>query len=166
MKEYRSPSYDLGNHTLEHAFSIVFNDDTLQKAHGEDIEITPWQDDKRTTEFHVGVDMIPWALRHLFWGSKLKVTVNQALNKADNCWKVSNQIMMHFIASKLFKIESAFELVQKDGHIFLTGGVKCAARLLPPLNFIAEGFMLNQCKKEITTYTEVVAKKIVAMSKD
>jgi hypothetical protein len=166
MKQFQIPKYDLGQHDLQHAFDVVFGQDTLEHTHGTSLQVTPWQDDERTAEFYVQIGMIPWALRHIFWASGLQVTIYQKLKKEETVWKVNNDIKMHFIGSRLFKIESYFNLEIKDNHVFLTGGVKCSAKLPLPINMIAESFMLSQCKKEIANYTEVVGKKFVASSKD
>lgn len=164
MREYKLPNYDLGKHSLDHAFNIVFSEDTLTETHGSSIKTTQWKDNMRTTDFYIQIEAIPWALRHIFCGSGLHVTVNQTMNKTLGLMKVKNEIQTHFIGSRLFKVASEFDLSSKGDHIFLSGKVSCIARLPLPLNMIAERFMINQCKKEITSYTEVVGKKFISES--
>lgn len=159
MKCYKMSTQHLGKLTLPAAFDIVFGEDTLQSSHSK-LTTTPWQNDKRTTEFYVQLDMIPRALRHIFQASGVLVTTEQVLTKYDNCWKVTNNIKLHFIGARFFKVNSHFELQQTDDDIVLNGELKCNAWLIPPLNMIAESFMLQQCKKEINTYTEVVTRKL------
>lgn len=163
MKEYTIPTYDLGVHDMQHAFDVVFCLDTLEKTHGSTLKATPWQNNTRTTDFYIGVDGIPWALKHIFCASGMHVTVKQVLSMpTHDVWRVTNDIKMHFVGSRLFKIESNFELNKKDTHVFLTGGVKCKATLPLPLNMIAERFMLSQCKREIDTYAKVIAAKFMS----
>lgn len=163
MKEHKIPSYDLGEVSVRDAFDVVFGTETLKKTHGDTLKASPWQDNKRTTNFDVKVEAIPWTLRHLFCGHGLPVTVVQTLDAKENSWKVSNEITMHFVGSRFFKITSWFE-IHKEGHnSYLTGALTCNAKLLPPLNRIAESFMLSQCKKEIDTYTQNVTDSFLAL---
>ena len=158
MKDYKIPFYDLGEVSLEHAFSIVFGEETLIETHGDSLKTSPWQDYKRTSDFYIHIDGVLWALRH-FIKSGLHVTVHQTLNQSNETWKVSNQIQMHFIGSRFFKISSEFELILRDNNVFLTGNLQCNAKLLPPLNSIAEKFMIKKSKHELDIYTEIITKK-------
>lgn len=154
MKDHSIPAYDLGEVSMRDAFDKVFGADTLRMTHGDTLVASPWQDNKRTTTFEVNVKGIPWALRHVFHGHGLPVTVSQTLDPKENSWTVSNDIAMHFVGASLFKTNSWFKIHREDGRVYLTGSVSVSAKLPLPLNRIAEGFMLSRCKKEIETYTK------------
>ena len=163
MKEYTIPSYDLGQVTMRDAFDVVFGTETLKKIHGDTLKASPWQDNKRTTNFDVKIEGIPWALRHLFCGHGIPITIIQTLTPKENSWKVNNDINMHFVGARFFKITSWFEIHKETNHTYLTGCLSCNAKLLPPLNRIAESFMLSQCKKEIDAYTQNITDAFIAM---
>jgi hypothetical protein len=163
MKEHKIPSYDLGEVSMSDAFDVVFGINTLKKTHGDTLKASEWQDNKRTTNFDVNVEGIPWALRHVFCGHGIPVTVIQTLNPKENSWTVTNNINMHFVGSRFFNLTSWFEIHRESNHTYLTGCVTCNAKFLPPLNRIAESFMLSQCKKEIETYTKNVTDAFMAM---
>lgn len=169
MREYVIPTYNLGKHTLDNAFDIVFSPETLTSTHGDSLEVSDWIDDKRTSNFDVKVDRIPWPLKRIFTGDKMRVSVNQhritdAMGVANGV-TIKNNIKLHFLGARFFKIESWFslnELPTGTGHtcnIELSGSVKCHAFLLPPLNMIAEKFMISQCKRETDIYTGIIKKQ-------
>ena len=164
MKEHRIPAYDLGEVSMREAFDTVFGSETLKKTHGDTLVASPWQDNKRTTSFEVSVEGIPWALRHVFHGHGLPVTVSQALDPKENSWKVSNDIAMHFVGARLFKITSWFEIHRESNRAYLTGSVSVSAKLPLPLNRIAERFMLSRCKKEIDAYTASITEAFMAQA--
>jgi hypothetical protein len=163
MKLYKIPAHNLGTHPIQDAFNIVFGEETLREIHSK-LTVTPWQHDKRTTEFYVKVDMIPRVLRGIFSAEGMHVTVQQNLSKKDASWKVKNNIKMHVLGARFFNISSSFELHKSKQDVFLTGAVKCNAFLLPPLNTIAESFMLSHCKKEINVYTDVITKRFMSVA--
>lgn len=158
------PEYDLGIHPMEKTFEVVFSDDTIRETHGDTLVTTPWEDGKRVAEYIVNIDSIPWGLKHIFGSQSIKVTVIQTLTKEQETWKVDNNIKMHFLGARLFKIESHFSLTERDDkHIYLSGAVICNAVLLPPLNRIAESYMISQCIREVDKYTESVTRKFLTM---
>lgn len=164
MKDFKIPEYDLGEHPLETAFEIVFSHDTIKETHGDTLVTTPWEDGLRIAEYVVGIDAIPWCLKHIFGSQSVKVTVHQTLKKDEKNWKVDNNIKMHFLGARFFKIKSHFSLEERDDkHIYLSGEVICNAILLPPLNRFAESYMISQCKKEVDKYTQSVTQKFSTM---
>lgn len=163
MKEYKIASFDLGKLTLDEAFDIVFSRDTMDQVHQEYTESTPWKDDKHHATFIINVSTLPGPLKHLLDTSKgLNVSIHQTLNKSEKRWTVLNTINLHFIGARMFPLDSMFELYEdENNHIFLSGKVRCRARLLFPLNMLAETFIIRQCKKELDTYTNAVMKSFV-----
>jgi hypothetical protein len=160
MKNYIIPTYDLGaSYTLEDAFAIVFSEETLLHTHGPSISLSNWYNNQRTSSFIVDVKKIPWLLRHIFCGDKMRVTVEQTREDSENTIKVSNDIKMHFLGNRFFSIKSYFELSKKDDNIFLNGQVICNAYLLPPMNYVAERFIISECKNQVTIYTDIVTNK-------
>lgn len=158
------PEYDLGIHPMEKAFEVVFSDETIKASHGDTLVTTPWEDGFRIAEYVVNIESIPWGLKHIFGAQSIKVTVNQHLTKNENIWRVDNDIKMHFIGARFFKIKSYFTLTERDDHhIYLSGSVNCNAIIVPPLNRVAESFMISQCKNEIDKYTESVKHKFSTM---
>lgn len=160
MKTYTIPEYDLGaSHTLEDVFAIVFSEETMLNTHGPSISLSNWYNNQRTSSFTVDVKKIPWLLRHIFCGDKMRVSVEQTREDSENTIKVSNDIKMHFLGNRFFSITSHFELSNIDDTIFLNGEVICNAYLLPPMNHIAEKFIISECKDQVTTYTNIVTNK-------
>lgn len=168
MKEFVIPEYDLGVTTLDHAFEVVFEHDTILQSHGDSLVATEWENNKRKADYFIEIEHIPWALRHLFKASGVQVSLDQTLVHKEKEWTVFNDIKLHFIGARFFKTQSHFTLsLREDNHVFLSGGIRSWAKLLPPLNRIAESFIISQCKKEIETYTQVVTNKFVSeQSKD
>lgn len=164
MKEFKIPEYVLGEHSLEKAFEGVFSHETIKETHGDTLVTTPWEDGLRIAEYVVSIDDIPWCLKHIFGSRSIRVTVHQTLTKKEKKWKVDNNIKMHFLGARFFKIKSHFTLSERDDkHIYLSGTVMCNAILPPPLNRFAESYMISQCKKEIDKYTESVTQKFLTM---
>ena len=160
MKNYIIPTYNLGKeYTLEDAFNIVFSEETMIRTHGTSMSLSNWYNNKRTSSFIINVKKIPWVLRHLFCGDKMRVTVEQSREDSENTIKVSNNIKMHFIGNRFFSIKSFFELSKKDDYIYLNGEVICNAYLLPPMNHVAERYIISECKDQVTVYTNIVTDK-------
>ena len=149
MKEHEIENIAIGKYTLAEAFDRVFTEGDI-----------PWENDSRVTEYSIQLEKVPWLLRHIFRGSTMRVTVCQTLHKINDVeWQINNNIRLHFVGSRFFRVESNFNLTAKYDTVYLAGSVKCWAWLLPPLNNIAESYVLSQCKNEIINYTTDIIKK-------
>ena len=93
----------------------------------------------------------------MFCASGFHVTCNQTLSQ-DNI--ISNNIILHCIGSNLIRIISSFNLQDINNKIYLSGNLKIYSNFFPllvsPINSIIESFILEQCKKEINNYKDII----------
>jgi hypothetical protein len=158
MKLLPIPLVSLGQIELDDAFQAVFGSDTLSKVHGPSLKFTEWVDNQRTVKFSVDVDNIPLEVRRFFCGKRLRVTSKQNKIKGDKYLEVHNRMKMHFLGSELFVIRPVFKLTYNEasGTTEVTGCVKHIARLPPPLNRIAEAFMMEHSRRELEKFSSVL----------
>lgn len=135
---------------IEAAFKRVFGPDMLRKVHGPDTAVGDFDKGKRTFRFTVKVDQVPPAIRQFFCGSEMGITTRQTLDATKTRWTITNRLKLHFVGAELFKLRPQFWLESAaDGSVSLGGRVRHDAVLPPPLDGIAEGFMMINSQKEL-----------------
>lgn len=145
----------IGKFPLETVFENVFGNEMLRKIHGENTQITDWDNkNKRTIKFSVNVDNIPMELKRFFCGSKLRVTSRQTQDIQSNRINVNNRIKMHMVFSELFHVKPQFYLEETTNGIYFGGEIKHAVVLPPPLNSLCESFMMTRSRREIELYKQ------------
>jgi hypothetical protein len=145
----------IGKFSLDTVFENVFGNEMLRKIHGDNTQITDWDNkNKRTIKFSVNVDNIPMELKRFFCGSKLRVTSRQTRDIKPNRINVNNRIKMHMVLSELFHVKPQFYLEETANEIYFGGEIKHAAVLPPPLNAICEGFMMTRSRREIEVFKQ------------
>ncbi len=140
-----------GQRDMDGALQAVFGPAMLRKMHGPGTKVGPFDaQGKRVFKFRVAVDSVPPPIRKFFCGSELGVTTRQTLERgADKC-TVTNRMKLHFVGAEFFKLRPIFWLEREpDGGISLGGTVRHDAILPPPLNGIAENFMMLSSRKEL-----------------
>lgn len=166
MKSIDIPLIQIAGATsLEQAFNNVFSKETLQKVHGSSLKLTEWKNNERRITFEVDTLPIPKEMKRFLCGDKLLVTTRQSkkikTKKEDTFIEVSNHIKMHFLGSEFFMIKPKF-IISKcnqtiQPNIYISGKVDHHALLPPPLNTIAEKFMMEHSKIELQKWSEVIS---------
>lgn len=152
MKQLVLPRTRLrGQRDLQSALHAVFGPDMLRRVHGSGTRVGEFEGGKRAFKFVVAVDNVPAPIRRFFCGSSLRITTKQTLDQSDPAkWVVTNRLKLHFVGAEFFKLRPTFWLEQdEDGGVSLGGTVRHDAVLPPPLNGIAEGFMMLNSQKEL-----------------
>lgn len=157
MKQLIVPRTRLrGQRDMNSALRAVFGPDMLRRVHGASTKVGDFVDGKRSFKFAVSVDSVPPPIRKFFCGSELRVTTRQTLDQTTDPakWTVTNKMKLHFVGSELFKLRPTFWLERDpdDGHVYLGGTVRHDAVLPPPLDGIAENFMMLNTRKELVHF--------------
>ena len=154
--------------SLDSAFDAVFGAAMLRRMHGADTQVGPFDKNQRRFSFRVAVPEIPPQIRRFFCGKDLKVTTRQHLSITSTKWEVTNRLKLHFVGSEFFKLRPVFWLEhrpagedQEDG-VYLGGSVRHDAVLPPPLNGIAEAFMMASSEEELRRFGRCLAEAGVA----
>lgn len=155
MKLLTLPPVRINRDSLGEAFESVFGPSMLRRVHGPDTRVGNFEDNKRRFSFKVHVGEIPPLIRRFFCGRELKVTTQQRLSTEPTKWEVTNRMKLHFVGAEFVGIKPVFWLEACDGTegreagIYLGGTVRHDARFPPPLNGIAESFMIANSEKEL-----------------
>jgi hypothetical protein len=162
MKELRIDAFHIGQFDIDSAFDSVFGNDMLRNIHGESLKASDWKNNNRVLKFSIDVGNIPSALKSVFIGSSLRITTNQKLTEGDGerggrrKRVVDSHMKPHFMFSELFKVSSQFYLEELVDGVHFGGKVEHSARLPPPLNSIAESFMMQRSGDEIEKYKQMI----------
>ena len=158
MKELSITPFHIGQVDIESAFEHIFGNDMLKKIHGNSLKASDWKNNTRVLKFSIDVGNIPSALKSVFISSPLRITTNQKLSESygvgggkQKC-VVDSHMKPHFMFSGLFKVTSQFYLEEMEDGMYFGGKVEHSARLPPPLNSIAESFMMQRSGDEIEKY--------------
>lgn len=160
MKTLMLPRTRLAGCTdLSGALHAVFGPHMLRKVHGPATKVGMFDErGRRTFKFRVKVEGVPPPIRRFFCGSELKITTRQQLDTADdNKWTVTNRMKLHFLGAEFFKLRPTFWLERdpaEPGAVFLGGTVRHDAVLPPPLNGIAENFMMLRSRVELMQFAK------------
>lgn len=153
MKQLLLPTIPLKQcRDLDGALRAVFGPQMLRRVHGPGTKAGDFDArGRRTFKFSVKVDSVPPPIRRFFCGSELGVTTRQTLDKeSGDRWTVTNKMKLHFVGAEFFKLRPAFWLERGvDGVVSLGGAIRHDAVLPPPLNGIAEDFMVLNSKREL-----------------
>jgi hypothetical protein len=143
-----------GPGALDAALAAVFGPDMLRTMHGPDTVVGGFVNGKRTFGFKISVGEVPRAIRRFFCGSQLRITTRQTVDASvPDKYTVTNRLKLHFVGAELFKLRPVFWLERApDGAVHLGGRVRHDALLPPPLNGIAEGFMMLNSQKELLNF--------------
>jgi len=168
MKILRIPEVRLTSRTLDDALDAVFGIDTLTKVHGPTLDTTTMttsstidsfsDDGRRKFSFVVETSGIPGAIKKFVCGDDVKVTTTQTLSKkVPTKWSVTNVLKTKFLGSELFQVRPVFWLQQdRHGTVTLGGTIRHDAILPPPLNDIAETFMMQLSERELRRFETVL----------
>lgn len=159
MKELRIDAFHIGHFDIDSAFEHVFGNDMLKKIHGNSLKASDWKNNNRVLKFSIDVGNIPSALKSVFIGSPLRITTNQKLTEGGGGRRkclIDSHMKPHFMFSELFKVSSQFYLEEMEGGVYFGGKVEHSARLPPPLNSIAESFMMQRSGDEIEKYKQMI----------
>lgn len=158
------PPVRVKRRSLDSAFDAVFGVGMLRRMHGADTQVGPFAKNQRRFSFKVAVPEVPAPIRRFFCGTDLKVTTRQHLGISHTRWQVTNKIKLHFVGSEFFKLRPVFWLEHRpageDGEpegVFLGGSVRHDAVLPPPLNGIAEAFMMAGSEQELRRFGRCLA---------
>lgn len=147
--------------SLPSAFDAVFGPAMLRRVHGPDTQVGLFDKNQRRFSFRVAVPEVPPQIRRFFCGTDLKVTTRQHLGISSTKWQVTNKMKLHFVGSEFFKLRPVFWLEERaagDGvEVYLGGSVRHDAVLPPPLNGIAEAFMMASSEKELRHFGQCLA---------
>ena len=160
MKQLVLPTVPVRHTCLKSAKEAVFGPDMLRRVHGPSLQFFTEEQlaDKRTFRFSVDVADVPAPIRKFFCGSSLRVTTTQAVRETALKVSVSNKLKLHFVGAELFKMRPSFWLEQSpDGTIMLGGKVRHDAVLPPPLNGIAESFMMQNSAHTLMQFGKCLA---------
>lgn len=158
MKQLIVPRTRLrGQRDMASALHAVFGPAMLRRVHGAGTKAGDFVDGKRAFQFVVNVDSVPPPIRRFFCGSELRVTTRQTVDQTDPAkWTVINRLKLHFVGSEFFKLRPTFWLERDPdtGDVYLGGTVRHDAVLPPPLDGIAENFMMLNTRKELVHFAQ------------
>lgn len=152
MKVFVLPDLCLGKVGMQAALDAAFGPAIMRKVHGPSLVMGDFDaKGKRPFTFKLDVTSVPPPIRRFFCSSELDISVRQTLNKlSPTDWQLSNKLRMHCVAAELFKIRPVFSLREdRLGRVTLSARVRHDAVLPPPLNGIAEQFMMTNSQKEL-----------------
>lgn len=150
MKQLVVPQVKLAVPDLEAALQAVFGPPMLRTVHGPATTAGPFDDKgKRAFKFWINVDRVPLPIRRFFCGTQLAVTTRQSLHRTPAKYTVTNRMKLHFVGAELFTLKPTFWLQQAEDGVSLGGCVRHSAILPPPLNGIAEDFMMLNSRREL-----------------
>lgn len=157
MKTLAVPTIDLGDRTLDAALDLVFGGPTLAAVHGDSLRgTTDFVNGTRQFSFDVDLAGVPSILKRLFCGGPtMRVTTHQTLlSRGPEEWHISNKIKLHVIGAELLVIQPLFWLHRDSEHCKTTlgGSVKHAARLPPPLSWLATRCMAAHSEAELRNF--------------
>lgn len=159
MKQLDIDPIHIGKYPLDVVFEKVFGKKMLKKIHGESVESSDWDiNNKRTIKFSVEFDEIPAELKDLLGDHKVNITSKQTRRIQTNRVNVNNRLTMNIMFSELFTIEPEFYIEQTRNGVYFGGRIQHNALLPPPLNGIAENFMMERSQKEIEMYKKALLK--------
>ena len=173
MKILKIPEVRLTSRTLDDALDAVFGIDTLSRVHGPTLDTSSMtgsstvgsstagsfsEDGRRKFSFVVETSGIPGAIKKFVCGDDVKVTTMQTLSKkVPTKWSVTNVLKTKFLGSELFQVRPVFWLQQdRHGSVTLGGTIRHDAILPPPLNDIAETFMMQLSEREVRRFETVL----------
>jgi len=159
MKQIVIDPIHIGKYPLDVVFEKVFGKKMLKKIHGESVESSDWDiNNKRIIKFCVEFDEIPSELKDLLGNNKVNITSKQTRYIERNRVNVNNRITMNIMFSELFSIEPEFYIEATRDGVYFSGRIQHNAVLPPPLNRIAESFMMERSQKEIEMYKKALLK--------
>lgn len=152
----------LGDISLNQAKDIVFSHKVMRQVHGNDTEITPWVSNKRTVKFKMDLPAkeIPSVMRRFLPSNNIKVVATQRIKPSTpNRHEVIVHIKMNCLGSQLVSVNPIFVLRENLGKkgTYFDARVSVNVWAPPPINHIAEKFMILQAEKDLLVY----AKKIL-----
>ncbi len=163
MKQLDVPPTRVNRRELHAAVDAVFGKRMLEKVHGtvefqseESFDLTR-PVSTRAFRFAVTVPRVPAPIRRFFCGDKLHVTTTQTATVCASRVQVVNELQLHFKGSRFFKLHPTFWLEATDKGMALGGRVQHNAILFPPLNRIAEGFMMRSSERELLRFRACLA---------
>lgn len=157
MKQLILPRTRLaGQRDMDGALHAVFGPGMLRKMHGPSTKAGTFDaHNKRVFKFTVAVDSVPLPIRKFFCGSQLGVTTRQTLERSADKFTITNRMKLHFVGAEFFKLRPVFWLErEQDGGVSLGGLVRHDAVLPPPLNGIAENFMMLNTRRELLHFAK------------
>lgn len=159
------PDLDLGDRSLDAALDLVFGGGTLASVHGASLTGTlEFVNGTRQFSFDVDVTGVPSVVMKLFCGGPtMRVTTLQTMvSRGADEWQITNKIKLHVIGAELLAIEPVFWLHRDAEHCKTTmgGGVKHAARLPPPLRWLAVKCMAAHSTSELEKFKVQIDKRM------
>ena len=158
MKLYATPDLCLGRRSMQSALDAAFSPAMLARVHGPSLKLAGSGEfdgsGRRAFKFAVDMPSVPPAIRGMFCGNRLDVSVRQTLDKrGEDDWRVSNRLKLHCVGAELVKVRPAFKIHRRqDGQVVLSASVRHDAVLPPPLNSIAEDFMMLNTAQEMQRF--------------
>lgn len=151
------PELDLGDRSLDAALDLVFGGPTLAGVHGDSLRgTTDFVNGTRQFSFDIDATGVPCVVSKLFCGgATMRVTTHQTLvSRGPDEWHITNKIKLHVVGAELLVIEPVFWLHRDSEHCRTTmgGGVRHAARLPPPLSWLAVRCMAAHSRAELQKF--------------
>jgi len=169
MKELRVQDIYLGRTpTVEDTVSAAFDEETMKAVHGDEVRVQPWSQDRRRT-LHINSPFpsgFPDPLRPFAGGEHLVMTVEQELTMDETdvmeTVTVKNDVRMHIVGAELSQVQPKFRFTRhkKSGAVYGEAYVRVNAILPPPLDRIAEEFMIFKSGNEIDLYMDSIRQAI------
>jgi hypothetical protein len=160
MKFCELNDVDLGNLTIDQAVGITYADDVLKEVHGESLRIHRWHKSQRKLEMQMELHGVPNELKKILGGDKMRATVRQKVtHTSDTLHEVHNGVRLHILGAELVKIRPRFQLRRMDDRTFFSAKVVVHAVFPPPLNHIAEHFMVQNASRDIHHYAAAIQKR-------
>lgn len=158
--------------SVEDTVEAAFDEDTMKAVHGDEVLVEPWKVETASTRhrtLHICSPFpsgFPDPLRPFAGGDSLAMTVQQDLTIEETPFvenvSVKNNVKMHIVGAELSRIEPQFRFTRnkRSGAVHGEAHVRVNAILPPPLDRIAEEFMVLKSENEIELYMDSIRQAI------
>lgn len=163
MKTFELKNIFLGDLSTKAASEIAFSDKVLKKVHGEGSHITPWKDNHRNIKYKMNIPDAPSIMKRFLVGDHIDVNITQIMKTCnENRYDVESQVKLNCIGSRLIKIQPSFSIERNSttSETFFNAKVNVSVRAFPPINHIAENFMIIQAEQDILGYAKNILENI------
>ena len=148
---------------MSHAKELAFSRDTVSQVYKTD-KIGSWQlkRGKPTRELKLEMDIpnIPKELTRFVCGKKLRSTICQTLEAdTDDYVEITSRVRFHILGNEFLRVKPQLMIKRNVDMTEFQARVECHAVFPPPLNAIAEAFMVKKAEQDILGYVDVIKKK-------
>lgn len=161
MKQFSLKDLNIGQLNMKEAKDIVFSKETLREIHGKNTKISDWVNKKRIVEYDMEINNAPGPMKRFIVGNRINVYGIQNIKEdTDHNLYVENKLKLNCVGSRFLKINPSFSLTKRGNDIFFNANVNISVWAPPPINHLAESFMIIQAEKDILNYAQFILSRV------